>query len=475
MPGLGMVTIRRQVLEVDLRSSEADGHDLQRRLSAVCADVLSPAIEAALVAIDPGNTYLYLDRLAIDLTFTTLDGFDAELAEAVQRELKDHFRRHPVHSVGEDGTAGDPADRGAVEQRTTEQMMDDALVTFLRTGRLPWAFRLPPGKTLEQFVLEMWDDGSGHRDPAPTARQRLQSALANPVASERLARQFTPGFVTIVLRSLSAELVASVLQVESALTEAGPAPAWRAFSRTVRQVALQAAAVKRTVTPGQLAREAWAGLGPAHRGNLTLASAVEHEWPESTTDVASPPGTDRMQPSSERPVTATDRGADFSGSLVDNAGLVLLHPFLPRFLAGLGITVGDDLVDPDRALCLLHHLATGEPTAPEHQLTLAKALCGVPSEMPSVADVGLTPAETAETAALLDAAIGHWDVLRGTSPDTLRLEFLRRPGVLTVTSDGDWLLRVDARTVDILLDQLPWGYSSFRLPWMSRLMMVEWR
>ena len=161
--------------------------------------------------------------------------------------------------------------------------------------------------------------------------------------------------------------------------------------------------------------------------------------------------------------------------MVENAGLVLLQPFLPRFFEGLGVAAGDDLIDPSRALCLLHHLATAELTAPEHRLVLAKVLCGVPEGEPVEADVGLTAEETTEATALLTAAIGHWDALRGTSPDALRLEFLQRPGVLSVTGDGDWLLRVDGRTVDILLDQLPWGYASFRLPWMSRLMMVEWR
>ena len=87
---------------------------------------------------------------------------------------------------------------------------------------------------------------------------------------------------------------------------------------------------------------------------------------------------------------------------------MLLHPFLPRFFDGLGVATGDELVDPGRALCLLHHLATGELTAPEHQLTLAKVLCGVPLDEPAEADVGLTDAETAEAIALLDAAIGHW-------------------------------------------------------------------
>jgi hypothetical protein len=174
------------------------------------------------------------------------------------------------------------------------------------------------------------------------------------------------------------------------------------------------------------------------------------------------------------PAPLRDLDEESEGLLVDNAGVVLLHPFLPRFFDGLGVAMGDELVDPGRALCLLHHLATGELTAPEHQLTVAKVLCGVALDEPAEAEVGLTGAETAEAIALLDAALGHWEALGSSAPDALRGEFLMRPGMLTVDADGDWLLRVEARTVDILLDRLPWGVSLIKLPWMDRLLRVQW-
>ncbi len=171
-----------------------------------------------------------------------------------------------------------------------------------------------------------------------------------------------------------------------------------------------------------------------------------------------------------------DAVADQAGGiLVDHAGLVLVHPFVPRFFEALGVAAGDELLDPARALCLLHYLATAELTAPEHRLTVAKVLCEVPIDEPVDADVGLTEADTAEANALLEAAIRQWRVLRGTSPDGLRDEFLRRPGMLATDLDDGWLLRVETRTSDILLDQLPWGISMLKLPWMSRLVRVEWR
>src|SRR4051812_3395557 len=96
MGDAAVVTIRRQVLDVDLPGTEADGLALQRRLPGVCADVLSPAIEAVLGAIGPGDSYVYLDRIAIDVTLHSTDGLESELADAVQHELQDHFRRHPL-------------------------------------------------------------------------------------------------------------------------------------------------------------------------------------------------------------------------------------------------------------------------------------------------------------------------------------------------------------------------------------------
>jgi hypothetical protein len=65
-------------------------------------------------------------------------------------------------------------------------------------------------------------------------------------------------------------------------------------------------------------------------------------------------------------------------------------------------------------------------------------------------------------------------VLRNTSPDGLRGTFLLRPGKVSLRND-DWLLQVEARTCDILLEQLPWGIGMIKLPWMEKMVWVEWR
>jgi len=55
----------------------------------------------------------------------------------------------------------------------------------------------------------------------------------------------------------------------------------------------------------------------------------------------------------------------------------------------------------------------------------------------------------------------------------LRGNFLARRGRLEPRED-DWLLRVEPRSYDLLLEGLPWGIAHVKLPWMPRLMHVEW-
>src|SRR4051794_18005193 len=141
MAGTATITVRRQILDVELHGTESEGLALQRRLPGVCADVLWPALEAAFAPGDPGDAHLVVERLAIDVSDVSLSDLDAELADAVQREVGDYLRRHPAVPFGAPEAPGSED----VLRRTVAESMDEALVVFLRTGRLPWSFRVPAG------------------------------------------------------------------------------------------------------------------------------------------------------------------------------------------------------------------------------------------------------------------------------------------------------------------------------------------
>lgn len=173
--------------------------------------------------------------------------------------------------------------------------------------------------------------------------------------------------------------------------------------------------------------------------------------------------------------------ADTEGVYVENAGLVLLWPFLGRLFERLELVRAEDGGDTlfrdraalHRAVGLLQHVATGETEPAEYQLPLAKVLCGMdPAEVFAFGDP-VTAAEAEECALLLAAVIANAPVLGEMSVDGFRGSFLIRKGLLGAR-DGTWLLRVERMTHDILIERLPWQLSWIKLPWLEAPICVEW-
>lgn len=160
---------------------------------------------------------------------------------------------------------------------------------------------------------------------------------------------------------------------------------------------------------------------------------------------------------------------------VQNAGLVLVWPLLPRQFRELGWRhQGEWAVDGQRrAMHWLHHLATGASNPPEHELVIAKLLCGVP--LPDSVALGGTLSDAARDAArkMIVDVVHHWSALGATSPDGLRRGFLQRSGLLTYLGP-DWRLQIERQAYDILLERLPWGYGTVRFRWTPYTLGVEW-
>jgi hypothetical protein len=161
---------------------------------------------------------------------------------------------------------------------------------------------------------------------------------------------------------------------------------------------------------------------------------------------------------------------------VKNGGIVLLVPFLKPFFKELNLLKEDTWKSREAAfkgVHLLKFLSNGQTKTPEYSLVLEKILCGVSIDMPIPFDMVLEDKEMQEAESLLKAVITHWKILKSTSIDGLRDAFLKRDGLLTKKEDG-WLLQVEQKTLDVLLDKIPWGYSTISLPWNSYLVFVEW-
>jgi len=162
---------------------------------------------------------------------------------------------------------------------------------------------------------------------------------------------------------------------------------------------------------------------------------------------------------------------------VDDAGLVILWPFLERFLLRAGVLGEDrrflDAAAQLQAVALVGSLAIADPAPLEFRLPLAKLLCGRPFESDFALERPLAPEQLAEGDRLLAAVIDRVPALGEPSIPELRAGFLARPGALGAR-DGAWLLQVERRPHDAVLDRFPWSWGWVRLPWMPGPLRVEW-
>lgn len=161
---------------------------------------------------------------------------------------------------------------------------------------------------------------------------------------------------------------------------------------------------------------------------------------------------------------------------INNAGLVLLHPFLERLFAMNGWTKeGEwlDYVSIQKGILSLHYLVFGEQEIDENQLILNKIICGL--EIHEVVDVTveLTRTEKEKCVNLLQAVLEHWHIIKSSSIEALQETFLQREGKIEWQLD-EFELWIKDHGADILLEHLPWGISMFKTPWMRNYMNCHW-
>lgn len=160
---------------------------------------------------------------------------------------------------------------------------------------------------------------------------------------------------------------------------------------------------------------------------------------------------------------------------VENAGLILLWPFFSSLFDNLELLNGDFFKsesDAVHAANILEYLVNGNERSNKSCSYLNKVLCSNPYDQEIQYPLVVSNKEAEECDDLLKAAIRQWDVLKNTSIIGLRASFLKRNGQLRM--EDDTLLTVGKLSIDVLLDSLPWNFTMIKLPWMERILCVDW-
>ncbi|MBN1340816.1 MAG: hypothetical protein JXA03_15920 [Bacteroidales bacterium] len=449
--------IHRFNLEFDVPDMESAGEVRERALLQLNHDVL-PRLENWLDRFIPANVYLRFDHIDLILDDIQRKDFELEFSEKTLRALQQKIARH----------AGQPDDDAATEPFLTlseGERMAETFFYFLDTGRLPW-WSEKNGAILKNNNLLM---DSLKRSPDVVSRMN-ELFQRNRNAVERLLLQFRPN-VGIYILSILIErhngpdankvksLITSSLKETEGSAEKSSSTLHFKLLREIFSIILDE---NRKLTQEKihdillkvknkvLAKD---GRIKDNQKGLRSAQNIENKDQE-----------------------VKDRKEDEVDIFVGHAGLVILHPFLEYFYKEFDLLEkGNFKNDTSKILAvhLLNYLATGLENPPEFDLVFEKYLCGMEIESPVVRDIALSQSMKIESENLLNAVIGHWNILKNTSPNGLREGFLQRDGKLILNEFQPRII-VEGKSHDVLLDYLPWGYGVIKLPWLKKPLYVDW-
>lgn len=472
--------IQKQILYLDIHEPVTSPFAIQETVAKWCSEVLVDAIGKRLEKYTEMEEVVCIDEIEIELsTWELLDGMLAERI-ASEIEAKIQARIGPEPKAKHDGAIN------------SERTRASAFIFFLQNGYLPWWSSL---KTIEDLIaFEQLSVEERHMLKAllkdKASATRFATALPLNIFIPMLSQFFQIGETQISLFFQKIEKLALEIQdkdlqhqflflIKQQFISAYAEKKNEVF---VMKQAIELLTAKYQIPSGKL-------MHHIQSDKLLSEDFLLHRiLADKINDLPTKDSTKRNDETSTIIIETeqTKKPAEQKlflekqqlkkkqeGIYIENAGLVLLAPFIPRFFGILGIVENNSFNSKDLALALLQWLVTGKELYAEFDLVLPKIICGMEPEDPVIIIAHLPQGFKKEGEILLQSVIEHWSILKNTSIEGLRESFLQREGKLSF-QQNEWLLQVEQKPYDMLLEHLPWNISMTRLSWMPYLLRTEW-
>ena len=501
--------IRNMHLEVEFQH-QADAFELRSTLAHVCKTELVPALEKLFDEKTHNGKIVKADTIVFDIGTIDKEHWNKTLVDQIIRRLTEYFaqatplEKSGLHRVREEATQQGSS---TVTEISEEENIIQSILHFLNTGLLPWHTVIKSRGEFVQHVSLLINQPGKHFH-----KQILATIRADSHTLVRLVDQVPEEILESILRlsGITSENLTvllnfwikifeqtGVLPVQSkqtiyraALSVISEISPKKPFTESIseRVVALLTQDEQRQKLDtlfNRSGRLSFISLRKEEKKILRFIQqrVIEEDKSRTLKNVPSsfdPPSFSStlnvkdLSKTQNRNKPITDTEGD--GLFITNAGLVILHPFLVRLFENVGYAQEKKWVSENhqqRAVMLTQYLVTGKQEYPEFDLLLNKLLTGYPLENSLPADIRLSDFEIQEAEDVLKSVLNHWKVLKNTSIAGLQSTFFQREGKL-LYSDARWLLQVEQKTVDILLNKLPWGIGIIKLPWMESRLHVEW-
>lgn len=446
--------VEKQVVELKL-SSEASSQELLRRVQPLFENFITEDLAQCFDLYDTGEV-IQIDRLELDLGRIHIDRFDAEIREALKLQLTAYLRENvkALHQPQGDMEVElrSPHTEGVTVQGK-EQYYIAIWLFFMQNGYFPASFT-GTFHTLSLHILEI-----------------LNAQNVNPYLKRRVLQFEDEAQLLRFIMHASDVLLYKAFGELKGLPNTFSEQNWMSWKDLILKLLKEHAPDK--PTDEQILKFFRSFLGNILSKRFSYAIDIQ-----GSEDVWRPYVLEVFQ-NEQSPVVLDEKKGQhtkLADLFVKNVGVVILAPYLLPFFQNLKLVSQRKFSseeDKEKAIKILCYLATGGFECTEDELSFFKILCGHPLGMPIDINRTLPSHFYQEAESLLESILEHWTVMKGSSSDALRETFLSRGGKLVDQAEY-YLLKVENKGVDILLDKIPWTFRTVKLPWMPKSLLVEW-
>lgn len=427
-----------------------------------------------------GHT-LQIPRLELNLDVKN-SSLNAELKDKIVQLFSEELSEitDPAISINEK-TESDPK----AYLINNQEKIFQAFIYFLENGCMPWWN--PVRKGIAFLDSPVFDSliSADHfqRDIAPIlVKKSVQDRIINQLSNEQIAQLC---LAALKNKELKLDLSAEIIRHLSKLNPTDRAIVWRLVLNMVSEYVHRSNKNIQGYLFEQISKIEQATLvqGKSSSQNWQVITQIfpfikEKKIPERLknkiihTSENGPSLAETTHHKNE--ITHADLSHD-NGQYIQNAGLILIHPFIRTLFEYCGLLdpKTQDLIDPETGAHLLHYIATGKTNAPEYDMVFEKFLCNIPANQAINRHIKLSRKHKAEAKNVIESVQHNWNPMRKSSVALLQNEFFQRPGKLVIT-DYDYTLTVERKAQDILLDKLSWGIGLVKLPWHKKFILVNW-
>lgn len=518
-------TIQRQIIDVHLTHKKY-ATEVQDQLSEVYREAVIPMLDRICSTLMPGAELLRIDQLEIDVGTLNPNNLQEDFLRQVKTHLEEEFTKivyKAKNGIAQDKVQFLPLGKWPKQSSPEAPLGAFAmLLEFFETGVIPWKFKnesIPWSKVQRILWTQEWPSSVVQRMKANLRYENIRQRVFYFIPSEHLVDFFEKVYpdqtelIFTLLEDVKQFLKEVTLnwspshRINPVLlnhffnhnilqhSESSVSSDVQGFVQDVLKEYLKKNHLKLTALPKKMRSVKWQFfdkitietlLGTLNEEALNIKSSKD-KFMDSTKILSKSGSLNNLEEPTKEQLKNINKDLyrqrsktnyeEVESFYPDNAGLILVWPYLQIFFRELGLlderNQFKDETTQWKAVHLLAEISFGEERPEEEDFLLNKIICGLRPEDFVPPEFDLTETEKEECTHLLQVLISNWPVLKKTSLVGLQKTFIQREGILSKKHDG-WEVQIERKAFDIVLERLTWPIAVIRLAWLNDTIHVKW-